>query len=380
MALNIIFLISLLYIFTRSKNLIITLLTFFTIMYCAQVLFVEQVYGVGFSRSQDKFDSFDQVRNAIMIFYLVVAIPNYRINTNIKYPHRFRTFKYEDLLIFIFVAGLALYLLFSKGIRIDGSFGETVGIRSIVEDYIALPIIVSIVVSRGRWLVVVSVLMMALSYLLAGERMRMFVYLVPLFFVFGGKQSSIGFKIALFGVLAFAELISFLRSGVMTFGLAGDYKVTHFGSVTISSMYLLDYTEGLPFFEKARYVVGIIVGNIIPSKYLPEAFDIKRDLFLYAEIPGGGWLPVWISALVGYWGLGLFSLISALVINVYSKQIVPLFLKRKTHIFISYIVFVTTLPRWYMYTPYQIIRFPLYAGLICYIYLKIGKRIRLWQT
>lgn len=359
--------------FLKSRNIIVTLLVFFLLLFYVQVAFSELFFGVDFSPSAYKFDHFSHVYYSITIFVFIIYALNYNINTNFDFKTRFVHFKGIDVLLFLMIAGLAFYLLLTKGIRIDGSFTEHTDARSVLEDYLFLPVIVLLVVSKGRFLVVLSVCILILSYFLAGERMRMFVYVFILYFMFVKDQNSNYFRLSLFVGLGLAMLLSLFRS---SFNISGEYHVTHFGSVTISSMYLMDYVEQMAFVDKLKYFLGIILGNIIPSSILPAGFDIRNDLFKYADIPGGGWFPVWFFSLAGLVGLSTISIIIASLIRMLSLKVNKYSSYSNKPITLFFMVFVATLPRWFMYTPYQILRFPLYIVIVYFGYLLIKQSIR----
>ena len=121
--------------------------------------------------------------------------------------------------------------------------------------------------------------------------------------------------------------------------------------------------------------IGIIFGNIIPSSILPEGFDIRRDLVDYVDIPGGGWFPVWLFALTGYSGIILMSYFISMIIKKISLKVKMCSNGIKLPIMLFFIVFVATLPRWFMYTPYQIFRFPMYIVIIYFSYIVIKEKI-----
>ena len=270
------------------------------------------------------------------------------------------------------IIGYALFLFIIKGVRLYANFSEMAGIRYVIEDYISLLVVVILIASKARWMVVMAVLILSLTYLLAGERMRFAFLAFPLYLLLFRKNNSYLFKIALFGGLFFFATISLLRSGIGD--VQGWYKITHFGSVTISSLHLFDYASVLSPMEKFNFFIGIFAGNIIPSMLLPPSYNIRLALPDFVDIPGGGWFSSWFYALGGWAGLLVFSVLFAMLcrsffVSLYRQNDNP-----NIYVVIFMTIFITTLPRWFMYTPYQVARFPLY-GLFIFILFRLIRRV-----
>ena len=340
-------------------------------VFYVEVVFVDTFFGLDFSPQADKFDSLNLMTLSVSVFVAISYIFTYRINTNFNFESRLWKYKDSDLIIFVLISLIAAYLTVTKGIRLSGSFVDYAGERSVLEDYLFPIIVVLLVISKARFFVVVGVLLLSLSYFLAGERMRMFVYLFTIFLLFSKKQNSNLFKTLLFFALSSAMIMSLFRSGL---SFSEEYHVSHFGSVTVSSMFYMDFIAEKNIFEKISYFIGIIAGNIIPSSWLLEGFDVRRDLFASKNIPGGGWLPVWFYGIFGMTGLVSFSLSFACCIRVMSLRLQKFVSGVDEMVVIFFITFVATLPRWFMYTPYQLIKFPLYSVLV-YLGLKGIKHI-----
>ena len=371
--LPVIFSIIALTMFLFSKNIAVSLITFFSLFYYSQVVFVDQIYGLSFSPSADRMLGLEINTMCLFVFVTIFSLFNLRINTNFSFKNEFSLYRSTDLLLSIPIIIYALFLLESKGIRLDGSFVETTDIRYVIEDYISLLVVVIVIASKARWMIVMALLILSLSYLLAGERMRFAFLIVPIYFLFAKKAHSYLFKIALFAGLFLFEIVSFLRSGIGS--VQDGYKITHFGSVTISSLHLFDYTSVLSAMEKFNFLIGIFIGNLIPSMFLPSSYNIRLALPDFVDIPGGGWLSSWFYALGGWVGLLLFSIIFSLFcrrlfVNLHKQKNNP-----NIHMVIFMILFVVTLPRWFMYTPYQVIRFPLYGLILFFLYRSINRII-----
>jgi len=362
---------SLFIMYLRSQNIVVTMIVFFSMMFFIEVIASTLLFGQEFSPQAVKFDTLNVVSYVLIGFLAIVFIVNYKISTdtNIQYGDIFK-FRYSDIPPFFLIFSFALFVLVTKGNRLDGSFVDFVGVRSILEDYLALVMIFVLFINKGRMLIFLPYVMLIFAYLIAGERMRVFIYFLPLFFIYTSKQNTIAFKSTLFFLFFVATYISSLRSGFID---NGEFNVTHFGSVTISSMYLMDYSLTLQSLENFFYGVGMFLGNLIPSYILPEGLDIRRDLVLYYDIPGGGWFPLWIYAIGGPIFFIIVSVLISLMIRSFSIGMNKYRFSGNHALFLFFIVFCATLPRWFMYTPYQFFRFPLYILIIYISYLTIKK-------
>ena len=356
--------------FLKSKNIVITTLLFFLMLFYIEVVLVDIFFGVGFSEKASKLSQKDLVISILTLFVFILYVFNYNINTNFEFKHRFNKFKLIDIFFFLIILGFTSYLYYTKGIRFDASYSELAKSRLPIEDYAMLAIILVLYLSKGRYLITFAVLVLVSSYFFAGERLRMFVYLFALYMMFSKNQNSNYFRAGLFAAFGLAMLISMLRSN---FASSDLYHISHFGGVTISSMYLLDYVQNLDFLEKTQYFFGILLGNLVPSSFLPFDFDIRRSLSDYTTVPGGGWLPIWVFATGGYFGFIVFTTILAVFIRKLSFKIQT---NANNAYLLFFIYFVATLSRWFMYTPYQVIRFPLYILLMYLGYQFIVKTLK----
>ena len=352
---TILFLICLIFLF-KTNNLIMVMVSSFFLFYTLNTTALELILGVPFSPSQNQFNGTDEISIGMIIF--IIILYSYIGKKKILFNnfHRKKGFDYKDLLKSILIVFYAFYLISEKGFRIDGSFVDFAGTRSIIEDYIALIFIVFFLSSRASKPLIISFFLISFAYLIAGERMRMFIYLGTLvFYLYSNKIKFIKFAIPL--GYAFAELISIFRSST-SFGLneKGAF-VSHFGSVTISSLYLQEFSNSLGSLDKLKYFIGILLGNLFPSSMLGMDYDIRGSLFNAYQIPGGGWFTTFIIESGGW---AVFILIS-FCIGILFKRFIKL-----NYLAYQYIIFVIliTLPRWLMYSPYLIFRFAIYSLII----------------
>ena len=109
------------------------------------------------------------------------------------------------------IIGYALFLLYQKGFRLNGDFVEFVGQRAIYEDYVQLIFIMFFISSRASKPLILAFTTIALTYFLAGERMRMFIYAGTVaLYLYNHRIRLIKIFIPL--SYAFAEIISIFRS------------------------------------------------------------------------------------------------------------------------------------------------------------------------
>ena len=353
-----------LYTLYKSKNLIYILLNVFVILYVINVIVVFKVLDISFSPSQSKFNSIQLITSSLLVFVIISWFSFGKIKMKFDKLH----VKYRSTALDYFKGSIvimySIYLIYSKGFRLRGEFLDYAGQRYIYEDYIALIFLVFFISSRASKFLVFSFFVISFSYFIAGERMRMFIYLgTVITYLYSNRLVFV--KVGLIFAYCFAEIISLFRSQV-DFGLreSGSF-VSHFGSVTISSLYLKDFTSILTSIEKIKYFFGIILGNFLPSSLLPAGFNIRGDLSAAYTIPGGGWFPSFIL-LSSNWLV--YVCVSVLVCQIIRYILYKNSLKSQYFLFILLI----TTPRWFMYSPYLIFRFSLYVLLILY-FIKIFK-------
>jgi hypothetical protein len=208
--------------------------------------------------------------------------------------------------------------------------------------------------------------MIGLLYGFTGERLKMFIYFFIVYLLFKENFQRFNFKILLIGAIALAAFISLYRSGISLSGNTEESgaHISHFGELSISSMYLIDFSGSFSFHDSLIYSIGIFLANVVPSTMLPLSMDIKRSLLEVFDIPGGGWLPIWFFAIGGY----PMVFLSSLGVSLFSRYIHRMAneVGHKHYIYFStvYVLFLATANNWLMYNPYQLFKFPLYAIIL----------------
>lgn len=352
-----------LYTYVKTKNLLYVFINAFAILYFLNITLITKVLNLSFSPSQSKFDTYDFVTVSVLLLLVIswLLIGKTEI-TFINLPRRKSTSRL-DLVKGIVIILYSVYLIYDKGFRLQGDFLGHAGERKIYEDYIALIFLMFFISGRASKFLVFSFLFIGFSYFLAGERMRMFIYLGAILIYLYPRKLNI-LKVGLIFAYIFAEVISLLRSQI-DFGVTsnGEY-ISHFGSVTISSLYLNKYTSTMLLVDKLKYYAGIFMGNVVPTFVLPDGYDIRSDLFSAFDIPGGGWFPVFILCVSNWY---VFTLTIVLFFTFIR------FVIKRNNLSSEYFIFILiiTSPRWLMYSPYLIFRFALYASILLFFIKKI---------
>jgi len=239
-----------------------------------------------------------------------------------------------------------------------------------LDEYLIPLITVILILTRGRFLVSIAFLTIALVYGISGERLKMFMYFFTFYLIFKNSYKFINFKFLLIVALGMAILISLYRSNLSldTFSEI-PVHISHFGEVTISSMYLIEFSSAFSIFDKIYYGIGIVLANLLPSSLIPLDMDLKRSLVQYARIPGGGWLSVWMYSLGGYLLVGIVSIIISLFSRFIHIKLYKLNENSRIYtLYLSiYIMFLINMNNWFMYTPYQLFKFPIYIAIILII-------------
>jgi len=366
---DIIFFLLFLYIFFNENDLVKKQIALYLALFVLFVVFSEIIFEKQFSRKQEGFlDSISYVKWSIYYFSIFFYLFTIRIKKGLSFivkpfgpPDGF------DFLMSLPVIIFLLYYTYTKGYRLDGSFMDNAGIRSVWVDYIYVYVVSWIVSSRGSFLSLTVTMLIIASHMLAGERMRAFVYVMTILYVFYGldekrKLSSIFLLVGFF----LATLIGTLRHGVVS----DEYNVTHFGSVTISSLFLVDESFNFTFIQRINFFIGMVMANIVPSTFLNTEMSIRHYLVELHDIPGGGWLPVWLFAIAGNYGVIALAVFLAIIYRLLKRQRSDLALSNyDISKYAMLVIFVSTLPRWFMYTPYQVIKMPLYGFIACYLML-----------
>jgi len=365
---NIIMLILLLYMFIKSKNISTTLIVFLTILYFIEVVFVEFFFQQIFSVKANKFTTLDHVTYSIVIFVSVFYIFNANLKDNFQTDIRVLSFKKIDFFGLVFMTLLFIYLYYDRVIFNLGDYHLIANSKSSLVEYMILMCTVILYLSKCRILILGPYIALIILFFISGERLIMFSQMFVLYLIFK-ERLKFNFKFLLFFAFFLAMIIDFYRS--VNYGSTDlDIHMSHFGELTISSMYLVDYTESLTFFDRFEYLIGIMIGNIFPSSFLPINFDIKRILISNINIPGGGWLPIWFYSLGGYVMVFFISIIiSYFNLLVHNRILINNIVQDK--MFIAYLIFTTSMINWYMYSPYQIFKFTIYGYILVCIMRKI---------
>jgi len=280
-------------------------------------------------------------------------------------------------LLFIILFPGVIFLIYyavSFGYRLDGSFVLDKHNRSSLDYYIYVYILSVYVASAYNKNVALLLMLYALTYILAGERMKAYLYILTLLICHYNINKKNLYSIAiLFVGFLLAEVMSYLRSGLDIGDQPNDVNIIHFGEVTVSSIFMLNESQHFNAVQKIKFGIGIIAGNIIPSEILPDTMNIRRFIFNAANIPGGGWLPVFVYSVSSIYWLAFFAAIFGFTYAKIIKKINRMAINsiEKRAYLAGYIVFTTTLPNWFMYTPYQVLKMPIYAFIGTYILSKL---------
>ena len=252
-----------------------------------------------------------------------------------------------------------LYFLSRNGVRVTGTFLDYRGERSTLTDYMFVYYAVLVSFYRNSRMLLAVGMFAAVSHLLSGERLRTFVYITLMFINYFGmdQRRHISSAFLILGFFA-ATVIGLLRSG--NIGVEREYNISHFGSVTVSSLYLLDFGDTLDTIQKIQFLLGTFAANIVPSSLIPEAFNIRKAILTFADIPGGGWLPVFFNIQSGVVGTAVWGLIIGLIYRRILARTRLVSMMQPAY-YAATLVFIATAPRWFMYTPYQLLKMPLYA-------------------
>ena len=355
------------YTYIKTKNLLYVFVNAFVLLYLLNVTIVTQILDLSFSPSQNKFDSINMVTLSLFVFIVIGWFSIGKIEINFDKLTKRKGTNKLDIFKGLIIIFYSIYLIYDKGFRLSGEFIDYAGQRQIYEDYIALIFLMFFISSRASKFLIFSFLIIIFSYFIAGERMRMFIYLGTII-IYLYPHRLVFIKIGLIFAYCFAEVMSLFRSQT-EFGVTDNGEfISHFGSVTISSLYLNEFTSTLFFVDKLQYYIGIILGNLLPTFLLPDGFDIRGDLVGAFDIPGGGWFTVFILSVSNWYVFALTILAIFLFIRYMIKH------KSLYSDYFILIVIITS-PRWFMYSPYLIFRFALYS-LIILFFLKTFQKIK----
>lgn len=359
--------------FLNESDLIKKQISLYLLSFLIFVVFSQDIFGMPYSKKYDYFSaSLDQVKH---ILYLFVGVFFYLSRNLAKLPS-FAVKSIRQIGLLDVVLSIPIFLFFTyyfseKGIRLSGEFSDYAGVRSVWVDYMYVYTMVCLISLRGSYVVALGGALLAMAHLLAAERMRAFVYIMSYLIIYyqledKKNQSSL----ILFGGFFLATYIGTLRHGE---GFVNDgYNVTHFGSVSVSSLYLLDEAQSFILFDKLRFFLGSILANIVPSSLLGVDFNIRLYLVSEQDVPGGGWLPVWSYAIAGW--AGVVALAASVAMFYRWVKVSFEGVGKTSHDFAKYtmvVIFISTMPRWFMYTPYQVFKMPLYGYVGTFVLLSL---------
>lgn len=353
-------------LFLVSRDLVQKQLALFIASYFLVVVLSEFLFGMQFSR-KSSIGNFgvDAVSPALIIFWIsfyFASVIKFGRGADDAVPLRRPGGLGTTVNTVIFALPLIvffLYFLSSNGVRVTGTFLDYRGERSTLTDYMFVYYVVLVSLYRNSRVLLAVGIFAAASHMLSGERLRTFVYLIAILINYLGldKRRHISSAVLIFGFFA-ATVIGLTRSGNL--GVEREYNISHFGSVTVSSFYLLDFGNTLNTIQKTQFLLGTFAANIVPSSLISEEFNIRKAILTFADIPGGGWLPIFLYIQSGVVGVAVGGLIIG---RIYSSLLAG---TRRVSVmqpayYAATLVFIATTPRWFMYTPYQLLKMPLYA-------------------
>lgn len=372
----ILFFLSLFYLM-KSSDLVVKQISLYLLAYVIFVVASNEIFGADFSSKSGVFQGgVNQISFMLILFYVpfICVLGTRKHWTRIEVPMRARYSLKEESVITFFMMPFLIFLIWylnEKGFRITGRFMEYAGVRNTLVDYFYIYFVVMLSIFQRSRLMLLFGLVGFLAHFVAAERMRAFVYIITIGMHYYGLQDRKNLS-SLFLLSGFiiAEFIGTMRHGDML--ASSDYNVTHFGSVTVSSLYILDYSSTLDFIDRFRFLLGSVAANIIPSSLVPDSYNLRYDILNYADIPGGGWLPIFYYV----FGSLIYVPIMALVISISYRLISSSLMKsHKPELYALLLTFAATTSRWFMYTPYQVFKMPLYAFVLTYIIHKIVKAV-----
>lgn len=349
--------------FFKENDILKKQLALYLLSFVVFVVFSQLLFGKEYSGKHNIFYSdLNQVKYVIYLFMLVFFA--FTRNQNKIPVYKVKSLKKIDGFDFIVASPIFIFFVYyslTKGVRLSGEFVDHAGERSVWVDYMYVYTICCLVSLRGSVVVIGVALLLASAHLLAAERMRAFVYIISFLMIhyqlhLKKNQASL----ILLAGFVFATLLGIVRHGD---AIRNDaYNVTHFGSVTISSLFLLDEAKNFTLIQQVKFFFGSIFANIIPSSLLSLDFNIRGFLGSKQDIPGGGWLPVWAYVIGGYVGVFCLAAVTAFFYRwaLYSKSGYVL-TRHQLAKYSVFIILTATAPRWFMYTPYQLFKMPFYG-------------------
>lgn len=356
-------------VFFKEGDLVKKQMALYLFAFVIFVVFSQLLFGKQYSPRQGAFyTEMGHVKISLYLYAVVFYIFTSRLKTTLVfYSKPFGRIDGFDVVLAVPILSFVIYYAGVKGYRLDGSFMDYVGDRSVWVDYFFVYVVASLVSSRGSLIIASLAAAIACAHLLAGERMRAFVYIFSILIVLFdfGRRKNLSSMFLLFGFVA-ATFIGVIRHN----NVNDSYNITHFSSVTISSLILVEESLDFSLFQRLKFFAGTVIANVIPSSLLSADMNIRAFLFENRNIPGGGWFPVWAYAIAGYSGVVLSALFSAAFYRfLNSFKVMPGREKTNMAKYTMLVIFIATLPRWFMYTPYQFLKMPVYGFVVCYLLL-----------
>ena len=369
------FLSFLIFLFKKDINLKII-----SLFYMSFIIFVNLstfIFNKEFtSREVNSNEALVEITLILTYFTLIFLMVNINTNSiNIIECSKLKMGSVQYLLLFPAIIYIANYA-YNYGLRLDGSFILNREDRSSLDYYIYIYVTSVFAISTNSRGAKFLLLAFVLVYILSGERMKAYMYVITFLMLYSAiwVKNILSILILLIG-FSLAQFMSILRSGEGSGLPINDVNLTHFGEVTVSSLYLYDYQTQFTFWQNINFSIGLLFGNILPSGFLPKYMDLKHFISSEVNIPGGGWLPVFFYSAAGYVGVISFAIILGLFYKILIEKLSSNKNGSSMHasLYVFFVVFSSTLPNWYMYTPYQIIKLPVYALIFTFILLNVTK-------
>lgn len=379
---NYILLFGLLLMFFRSRNTLTTLIVFLVLMHFVEVVFVKLLFSKEFSVKANMFNNVNEVGFILFIFCSIFYFFNGSLKDKMPLINTILSFKPIDIFSFILMSGFCLFIIYDSVFINFLDYHKISQNSSPVDEYFIIIFSIILVCSKCRLLVIFPFLLIGLIYVYTGQRMKSLIILYTVYLMLKDSYKYvISFKVLIFAALLIAMISDIMRSQGISVNTQ-DVHMSHFGELSVTSLYLIEFTENFTLLERIKAISGIFLGNLIPSSFLPDGFDIKRMLVSEIDVPGGGWLPVWFYSLAGYPGVVLIAVIvSSMGAFLHCSLIhVPSKLINDHLMRVFFIIFNSTSVIWFMYSPYVFVKFIIYIGIIYFIYktfnflVKMGHR------
>lgn len=368
------------FVFLASKDLVQKQIALFIASYLVFAVLSEYLFGMPFSRKAYVGNNgIDDITPALVLFWAC-----FYFGSGIKIgkgavdviPLRRPDGPGTTALTIILAVPLILYFLYQisqDGLNLTETFQRERYERTTWQSYLFVYFVAIVSYYRNSRLLLVVGILAATSHMLTGERQRAFVYVIAILINYFQIDTRRNLSTAfLVGGFLLATTIGQLRS--LNFGNFGGYNMTHWGEVTVSSLHLLDLGSTLTLGQRLDFFVGTLAANLVPSTWVPESHNIKDAIEGFARIPGGGWLPTFLQVQSGIIGM----LISGLILGRAYRWILTktrVYTSMQPAFYAALITIIATTPIWFMYTPYQLVKMPLYAFILSALILYFSRRV-----